>query len=488
MTVQDGTFRWFVLDADQVETRYIRYSMIVVTQGGARYRLDGHKIIRNAAVTRAWRDLTTLFLTIRRESEPATDVWKGQLRVTLGDLLRSLRTLRARHARTLAERFDARARYVGAFAAFVRASYGRVLAPSIPATPDVPRPRPGAFTAVSSLTAGTVSVPTSDTTHVHLTRYQGGTKGPVLLSPGFGVAASSFRTDTVRTNLVDYLCANRYDVWLLDYRASPAYPEAREPFTIDDIARRDYPAVVRKILACTGKTDIQAIVHCVGSLSFFMSLLSDSLPRGCVRSVIASQLGAHPITPAWNELKVALRLSTLLRLFGVTTMTTHFNPRRWSDWTIDEILRLYPTRERCNNPVCRRILFIFGESYRHAQLNTETHDAIGRWFGDLNLRAMGHLSRMVRAGHVVDAEGQNVYLPHVRRLALPISFMHGTLNQEFLPQSTQETFQWLCRHNDPGLYRRQCFAGYGHMDCFVGKRAAADIYGWIRCELDRYNK
>ncbi len=488
MTIRDGEFRWFILDPDQVETRYIRYKMSLVSETGDSYRLDGYKVVKNSHVTRAWSDLTTLFVTVTCDPGSATVPWKGHLRVDLPDLLRSLRTVRARHARSLAQRLDARARYIGSFATFVRASYGRVLAPSFPTTPDVPpKPRNDVSRLSTERKPGHFAVRTSDTTQVHLTRYQGGKKGPVLLSPGFGVAASSFRTDTVKVNIVDYLCDHGYDVWLLDYRASPAYPSASQPFTIDDIALRDYPAVVQTVRVVTRRPDIQAVVHCIGSLSFFMSLLSDSLGKETIRSVIASQLGAHPITPAWNELKVALRLSTVLRLLGVTTMTTHFNPRRWSDWAIDELLRLLPTRERCNNPVCRRILFVFGESYRHDQLNTETHDAIERWFGDLSLKAMGHLSRMVRAGHVVDAEGQDVYLPHAHRLALPISFMHGTLNREFLPESTWRTYDWLCRHNNPGLYRYQCFEGYGHMDCFVGKRAADDIYGWILSELDRFN-
>jgi cholesterol oxidase len=488
MTIRDGEFRWFILDPDQVETRYIRYTMSLVSETGESYKLDGYKVVKNSHITRAWSDLTTLYVTVTCEQGSATVPWKGQLRVDLPDLLRSLRTIRARHARGSAQRLDARARYIGSFATFVRASYGRVFAPSFPTTPDVPpKPRNDTSRSITKREPDRFDVRTSDTTKVHLTRYQGGRKGPVLLSPGFGVAASSFKADTVKVNIVDYLCDHGYDVWLLDYRASPDFPSANQPFTIDDIALRDYPAVVQKMRAVTRRPDIQAVVHCIGSLSFFMSLLSGSLTQGTIRSVIASQLGVHPITPALNELKVALRLSTVLRLLGVTTMTTDFNPRRWSDWAIDELLRLLPTPERCNNPVCRRILFVFGESYRHDQLNTETHDAIDRWFGDLSLKAMGHLSRMVRAGHAVDAEGQDVYLPHAHRLALPISFMHGALNREFLPKATRKTFEWLGKRNNPELYRYRCFEGYGHMDCFVGKRAADDIYGWILSELERFN-
>ena len=43
--------------------------------------------------------------------------------------------------------------------------------------------------------------------------------GPVILAPGFSVKASSFAIDTVDQNLVEYLTARSYDVWLFDYRA-----------------------------------------------------------------------------------------------------------------------------------------------------------------------------------------------------------------------------------------------------------------------------
>jgi hypothetical protein len=185
-----------------------------------------------------------------------------------------------------------------------------------------------------------------------------------------------------------------------------------------------------------------------------------------------------------NELKVGTYLATVFRLFGARQITASFNARTWADWSIDQLLRLYPTRERCNSPVCRRILFIFHESFRHAQLNTETHDSMWRWYGSANLTALKQLSLMIRDKHLVDEEGRNVYLEHVRRLRLPISFMHGSLNRAFLPVSTQTTYQWLKDHNGGEWYARKEFDGYGHMDCFVGRRAARDVYDWIVQQLE----
>ena len=99
------------------------------------------------------------------------------------------------------------------------------------------------------------SVPTSDGTAVRLTRYKFGTKGPLILAPGYGNAARAFAIDTVPKNWVQYLGEHGYDVWLLDYRASPDLPSSFTQFTVDDIAMRDWPAAVDTVRRETGQDD-----------------------------------------------------------------------------------------------------------------------------------------------------------------------------------------------------------------------------------------
>ena len=134
---------------------------------------------------------------------------------------------------------------------------------------------------------------TSDKVQLRLTRYCGGTKGPVMMSPGFGVSTMSFSTDTIDTNLPEYLYANGYDVWLFDYRASPDLPSAATLFSLDDIARKDYPAAVAKVREVSGASSVQMVAHCVGSMTFLMAMMAGL--EG-VRSAICSQLGLFPVT------------------------------------------------------------------------------------------------------------------------------------------------------------------------------------------------
>jgi cholesterol oxidase len=484
MRVSEGRFHLFFLEHDHVETRVLRYWMRVETPAEANapprtYVIKGDKVARNVRRAKLWPDLSTLYVTVAAEGIGRQG--RGIVRLTMGDFLRQLATIRPRHAQGLGERLDVYVRFLGHFLAMLRSLYGRRLARQNISTLDAPvegRRQPPRCTR-------TFEIPTSDGTAIHLSRYRGGDRGPVLLSPGFSVRASSFAADTVRQNLVEYLGQRGYDVWLLDYRASSGFSAAGTDFSIDDVAIRDYPAAVNTIRSVTGVDRIQIVAHCVGSMSLLMSLLAGKL-RDQVRSIVCSQLGLHPIAPPFSEFKGAVYAASLLRRFRVKRITAQYDPYSLLHRFWDRVLALYPVAERCNNPTCRRILLLFGESFRHSQLNTATHDAMHEWFGTTSVPGLAHLALMLRMGHVVDRDGVNTYMPHLERLRLPISFIHGTKNREFLPKATKKTYRLLCRKNGSKWYVWREIKNYGHMDCFIGKNAAADVFPVILRELEKW--
>src|SRR3954449_6878211 len=148
-------------------------------------------------------------------------------------------------------------------------------------------------TAAATLPPAEVhQVPTSDGTEIRLTRYKFGTKGPLVMAPGYGNAARAFAIDTVDKNWVQYLGEHGYDVWLFDYRASPDLPSSWTQFTVDDIALRDWPAAIETVRRETGTDAVQAMGHCVGGLSLFMAL-GGGLER--LRSAMFSAAAGHPI-------------------------------------------------------------------------------------------------------------------------------------------------------------------------------------------------
>lgn len=315
-----------------------------------------------------------------------------------------------------------------------------------------------------------------DGVQLRLTRYQGGSEGPVMLTHGLGVSSLIFSIDTIETNLVEYLCAHGFDVWLLDYRASIELRSAPTQFTADDVATQDYPAAVAKLLELTGAGSVQLVAHCFGSSTFFMALLAGL--QG-VRSAVCSQVATHLAAPLITRIKCGLHFPEFLAALGIRSLTAYVDSHAgWKEQLYDQALKLYPlaAHERCKNSVCHRITFLYSLLYEHEQLNAATHDALHEMFGVANVRVFEHLALMVRKGHVVSAEGGDAYLPHLQRLAIPITFIHGAENQCFLPHSTEITYNLLREKNSRNLYTRHVIAGYGHIDCIFGQNAVKDVY------------
>jgi cholesterol oxidase len=319
---------------------------------------------------------------------------------------------------------------------------------------------------------------------LRLTRYQGGGKGPVMLSHGLGDSSRIFSLDTIETNLVEYLCSHGYDVWLLDYRASIELPAARLPATGDDVASQDYPAAVALIRKLTGAPSVQVVGHGWGATTFTMAMLGGLTG---VRAAVLSQVATHCQAPLATRLKTGLHVADFLDGLGIASLTAYADKdEQWYQRLFDGALRLYPTQleERCRNPVCHRITFLYAPQYEHDRLNEATHASLHELFGMGNIKAFEHLGKIVSAGHVVTADGQDSYLPHLDRLAIPIAFVNGAENGCFLPASTLRSLEAL-RAANPGVpYSRHEIAGYGHVDCLVGKDAARDVYPYLLDHLE----
>jgi pimeloyl-ACP methyl ester carboxylesterase len=328
--------------------------------------------------------------------------------------------------------------------------------------------------------------PTEDGVTLRLTRFEGGPRGPVILSPGFGTSALAYTIDTTDTNLPEFLYERGYDVWVLDYRASPALPSGATQFTLDDIATYDYPAAVAKVREVSGADSVQIMAHCVGSLTMLMSL---SLGLDGVRSAIASQVTLHPRGGTLNELRAGIYAGNLIQALGIDTLTTEFDDDpSWLESLYDRALAIYPSGdEPCDRPFCRRVMFMYGEVYDHDRLNEATHDHIDEAFGVANMTTLRHITRILREDHAVSADGAHDYLEGTEGLRLPIAFIHGEKNRLFVPEGSELTYEFLREKNGPELYSRHIVAGYSHMDCFIGKDAATDVYPLVAQQLDLYN-
>ena len=482
LKVSGGEFHLFIKDPSQVNTRLMIYKMVAKAVDGKSYRIDGFKTIHDDKHFEIWPDTSTLFTTVV-DLNGSTEkvIGKGILHILPADFAVQMTTMKVTNAANPAEALTGLVKFGLFFAGALYDTYGGVLVRSNELKTDAP---PRVKRPLKMSAPDVHFFETDDKTTLRLTRYRGGKKGPVMLAPGFGTPTLAYSIDTVDTNLPEALFASGYDVWLFDYRASPDLKSSRTQFTLDDIAKRDYPAAVAKVREVSGAPTVQVMAHCVGSMTFLMAMAAGL--QG-VRSAVSSALTLYSDSPLANRIRAGMDLGKLLTNAKIETLTTDFDRQKAEDAIVDNILKTFPSKEQCHSAVCRRILGIYGDVYKHDQLNEATHNAIHEMFGVANVRTFNHLGLVVRTGHVVDADGGDTYMNHLDRLAIPITFVHGAENNLFLPSGSLKTLQKLASVNDAKLYQRVEFKNYAHMDCYMGRDSARDIFPTIVGELDRFN-
>lgn len=494
LAASEGTFQLLPLDPSAPGTRRMRYSMTLAATDGATYRFSGFKTVHDDPGPDVWQDTTTLYVDIMRAD--GTAAAKGMLRIAPEDFLVQMTTLRTLHAENIATALGAKARFARFFAGAIADTYAGVARGAPRVWPPAKRDEsPLRERRPLRLPAPEVDFfRTEDGVMLRLTRYRGGAKGPVMLAHGLGVSSRIFTVDTIDSCLAEFLVAHGYDTWLLDYRASVDLPTSRAQFGGDEIARFDYPAAVDRVCQLSDRNDVQIVAHCFGASTLFMALAAG---LGNVRSAVFSQIAGHVSAPAANMVRAGLFMPDFLKLIGLDALTTDVsNNPGLLEQLYDKALALNPTigaEQRCESKTCHRISFMYAPLYRHEQLNDATHEALGELFGIANLNSFQHLAAMIRARKVVAMEGVDVYLPpdpvklatNLARFRFPIRFLHGELNECFLPQSTQRTLELLQQANPQMHYDRTVIPGYGHIDCIFGKDAAHDVYPHIVQHLEK---
>jgi cholesterol oxidase len=488
--IRSGAFQLFVADPDNVNTRRFNYTIHFADLDNHPYVLRGCKTVRDDQHgLDAWADTTTLAVELYDEATlngPPTA--SGTLHLSPGDFLRELGTVKILRAPNEAARLQGIARFARFFAHQMFETYGGIFLKDNLFNPDAP---PRTKRALHCGTPEQHWVATADGLKLRLSRYRGGDKGPVLLVHGLGVSSMIFSIDTIDPNLVEYLYARGYDVWLLDYRASIDLPYAAGPYTADDVALKDYPVALEAILQLTRTRSLQCVVHCYGANTFFMAMLAGL--KG-VRSAVVSQIATHLRVPHLTQIKALFHTPDILKMFGVADMNAYVDAHAtWRDRLADHLLRFYPVHDgpRDTNPVSRRISFIYGQLYELNQLNQSTYDNLHELFGLAGIDSLQQLALMIRAEKILRADGTDGYLqenlgfPTLGRLAIPMLFIHGEKNQCWLPESTALTYELLRSRNDPALYTRQLIPGYGHIDCIFGKNAATDVFRYAVAHLDK---
>jgi pimeloyl-ACP methyl ester carboxylesterase len=319
----------------------------------------------------------------------------------------------------------------------------------------------------------------------HVTRPGGAPRGPVLLVHGAGVRANVFRPPEA-TTIVDALLDEGYDVWLENWRASIDLPPTQ--WDLDDAARHDHPAAVDAVLAQTGAGSIQAIVHCQGSTSFVMAAVAGLLPG--VRTIVSNAVSLHPVIPPPSVFKIRAVAPILARL--TPSMDAQWGVEAPSPLAKAIVGLVKVTHRECDNTVCRMVSFTYGTGFpclwSHENLSDATHAWIRGEFAAVPFTFFAQMARSVTRGHLVAVDdvpelpGSTVAAPP--RTEARFVLLAGRDNRCFLPASQERTFAFLDGHR-PGRHALHVIDGYGHLDVFIGRHAARDVFPLILHELER---
>jgi hypothetical protein len=245
---------------------------------------------------------------------------------------------------------------------------------------------------------------------------------------------------------------------------------------------------VRKIVEETGAPEIKAVIHCQGSTSFMMSAVAGLVPQ--VKTIVSNAVSLHPMVPWQAEIKSLLMTTITAR------MTDYLNPQ-WglhAPGLVPKLIRgmVELTHHECDNPVCKFASFTYGAGHptlwRHENLNDATHEWLKQEFAAVPVVFFQQMSRCMRKGRLISVEG-HAELPADFTAQPPktdarFAFIAGEKNACFVAESQERTFDFFQKLR-PDFHTLKVLPDYGHLDIFIGKNAAAEVFPILIEELDR---
>jgi pimeloyl-ACP methyl ester carboxylesterase len=339
-------------------------------------------------------------------------------------------------------------------------------------------------------------VATDDGLGLSLTRFRRAECDDVVLLVHGLTSSSDVFIMPEHRNLVSYLLDDGFtDVWALDFRMSNRFPYDCEihEYTLDDIADYDYPAAVRELRRHIGDRRVHVVAHCLGSLSFMMSLFGGRVPD--IASVTCNSVALTPRVPKWSRLKLSYGPPLLEYLLGLTFLDPRFafSPRLTKEWALGHLVSM--AHPECSSRECNMLSFMWGSGrpamYEHDNLLPITHERIADLCSACGIYYHRHVAKMVQAGHAVKYDPEDPrhsdlpdnYLTQAAKVTTAILLLTGDRNRVFTDSNI------VCHRKlskiMPGRCELEVFPGYGHLDPIIGKDAHVDVFPRIGQFLKR---
>ncbi|MEU1498323.1 alpha/beta fold hydrolase [Streptomyces sp. NPDC005732] len=329
---------------------------------------------------------------------------------------------------------------------------------------------------------------TSDGVRLALTRVDSGARDrpAVLLLHGHTASADMFLLPETR-NLVDVLLDDGYEPWLLDWRGSRRFPynETGGRYTYDDVALYDLPEAVSRIRERVGGRPLFVVAHCVGSLTLSLSMAAGLVPG--LAGVVSQGVFLTPKLAGRTSLRMTVagellrnRVDHIPVDFRKVGLRSRYTP----------LFALASRGAACPDPTCQILhnsAWGSGASlFVHENLSDATHDRLAELLGPAPLWILPHLRRIELARTVVrwhDTDHRYRALPPnaldaAARIDAPVLLLSGSENGLWL--DSQRLCHEVLAHREPQLdvsYTE--IPGYGHLDTFLGRGAALDVFGHI---------
>ncbi|WP_375582420.1 esterase [Cyclobacterium xiamenense] len=306
-------------------------------------------------------------------------------------------------------------------------------------------------------------------------------KGPVLLVHGAGVSSMIFNPPSPN-NIIFKLAEEGYDVWLENWRGSIVL-EPNE-WNLDEVARYDHPAAVKKVVELTGAKEIKAIIHCQGSTSFMMSAVMGLLPE--VSLIISNAVSLHPVVPAFSRFKLKALVPLVSRFFDYIDPQWGLFPPDFKSKLLLSVVKA--THWEKDTTVGKMVSFTYGSGFpalwELENLDEKTMDWIQYEFAHVPLSFFKHMQKCVKYGALVPVEdGSPDYVSEAPRTEARMVLFGGKKNKCFLAESQERTFAYLDRAK-PGFHKLYLLDEYSHLDVFFGKNAHIDVFPKMISELN----
>ncbi|HXS67069.1 MAG TPA: alpha/beta fold hydrolase [Streptosporangiaceae bacterium] len=337
---------------------------------------------------------------------------------------------------------------------------------------------------------------TEDGLGLNLTRFlRADCDDVVLLVHGLTSSSDVFIMPEHR-NLVSYLLDDGFtDVWTLDFRMSNRFPYDTEThqYNLDDIADWDFPAALAELRQHVGDRRVHVVAHCLGSLSFMMSLFAGRLPG--ITSVTCNSVALTPRVSKWSAAKLIYGPPVFQYVLGMDSLDPRFarSPKFTRDWALARMVDL--AHRECRDSACHMLSFMWGSGrpamYEHDNLLPVTHERMADICSACGTNYYRHVGKMVRAGHAVRCDPQDKrhadlpdnYLAKASEVTTSLLLLTGEHNRVFTDSNI------VCAQKLAGTMPGQCelaiLPGYGHLDPIIGKNAHLDVFPRIAEFLKR---